>query len=362
MASASGPKAGELTAALEAALVRELQATYAWVNAAYFKRALAGAVISLAEGTGRLGAYLPDLRAIELSRAFVLEKPWGSVVEVLKHEMAHQYASEVLRAKGETSHGPAFRRTCERLGIDARASGVPAEGKGPEGETARVLERVAKLLALAESSSEHEAQAAMSAAQRLMLKYNLEASRAPRQAYAFRHLGKPSGRVQESERILAALLAKHFFVEAIWVPVYRPLEGKRGSVLEICGTPENLEMASYVHAFLTHAAESLWAAHKKENGVRGDRDRRSFVSGVMTGFLEKLNRERQKHREEGLVWIRDADLEGFYRRRHPHIHHVRHQGQARTEAHARGREAGRKIVLHRPVEGGPTGSVRLLKG
>ena len=36
--------------------------------------------------------------------------------------------------------------------------------------------------------------------------------------------------------LLGAILGKHFFVEVIWVPVYRPLEQKRGSVLEVCGT------------------------------------------------------------------------------------------------------------------------------
>src|SRR4029077_4252276 len=120
-----------------------------------------------------------------------------------------------------------------------------------------VIERVARLLALAESPNQHEAEAAMAAAQRLMLKYNVELQQhaCGARRYGFKHLGEPSGRVGESERILASILAKHFFVEVIWVPVYRPTEGKRGSVLEICGAPENLEMAEYAHAFLRHTAE-----------------------------------------------------------------------------------------------------------
>ena len=121
----------------------------------------------------------------------------------------------------------------------------------------RVFERVARLLALAESPSVHEAEAAMAAAQRLMLKRNVEqkAAGAP-QDYAFRHLGEPSTtRAFEWDRLLASILAKHFFVEVIWVPVYRAREGKRGSVLEICGTPDNLEMAEFAYAFLRHTAE-----------------------------------------------------------------------------------------------------------
>ena len=32
------------------------------------------------------------------------------------------------------------------------------------------------------------------------------------------------------------------------MPVWRADEGKRGTQLEICGTPENVELADYVHA------------------------------------------------------------------------------------------------------------------
>ena len=41
------------------------------------------------------------------------------MVEVLKHEMAHQYAHEILGARDESAHGEAFRTVCQRLGIDA---------------------------------------------------------------------------------------------------------------------------------------------------------------------------------------------------------------------------------------------------
>jgi hypothetical protein len=341
--------------------VREVCSTYQDLNHTFFRRKLGGATLELSSATSRLGRWVPEIRTIEIARRLVLEHPWGVVVEVLKHEMAHQYVHEVLGHRDESAHGPAFRELCAQLGIDAGASGIPAAG-GTSAEDAGVLTRIARLLALAESANVHEAQSAMNAAQRLMLKHNLESAASPRlpAGYGFRHLGEPTGRVSEPERLLGAILGKHFFVEVIWVPVYRPLLGKHGSVLEACGTPANLEMAAYVHAFLTHTAEHLWREHKKARRIHGDRDRRTFLAGVMVGFLEKLNAQRSAHREEGLVWVGDADLEGFYRRRHPRIVHVRHAGSRRTAAHAEGREAGRKIVLHKPVGSGPSGGVRLL--
>ena len=207
------------------------------------------------------------MRVLELSRRMILAQPWGVVVEVLKHEMAHQYVHEVL---GETTRRPTGRRSARRAsgsGSTRRRPGCPRAGADDDATT-RAVERIARLLALAESPNVHEAEAAMAAAQRLMLKHNLDARTRPPAGYGFRTLGAPTGRVEESERILAMILAQHFFVEVIWVPVYRPLEGKRGSVLEVCGSRANLEMAEYVHGFLTHSADRLWSEHKRAQGLR----------------------------------------------------------------------------------------------
>ena len=342
----------DLTASLERALVREILGAWKQVNEAYFKGALRLPVFELVPTRAHLGRWMRETRTIEISRPLVLEQPWGVVVEVLKHEMAHQYVHEVLGEVLETAHGPAFRAACGRLGIDARAAGMPvAEGaRGLEAQEERVVERIAKLLALAESKNQHESEAAMAAAQRLMLKYNLDARHASAaRDYAHRHLGRPTGRVTEHERILAMILGKHFFVEVIWVPSYRPRDGKRGSVVEICGSAANLAIAEYVHAFLTETSERLWRDHKHARRIHGDRDRRTFLAGVMTGFAEKLARQTTTHAEEGLVWVKDADLVSFFRRRHPYVRHVRHAGNRRTEAYAHGKEAGRRIVLHRGV-------------
>ncbi len=80
----------------------------------------------------------------------------------------------------------------------------------------------------------------------------------------------------------------------------------------------------------------------------------------MHGFLEKLNQSRTAQKSEGLVWVRDGDLSAYLRQRHPHIHTVRHRGARRNEAHERGREAGRNIILHKPVGASATSRGRLL--
>ena len=350
-----------LSVELEAAAVRAIFATYLDLNATFFKRKLRRPTIELADTVSRLGQWDREGRRLELSRSLLVRLGWGALVEVLKHEMAHQYTDEILGATDEAAHGPTFRAVCEARGFDARAAGSP--GGGEPSHYAPILQRIAKLLSLAESSNEHEAQAAMNAAQRLMLKHNIqEVTRGTTDACSFRHVGRPTGRVSEAERLLASILSEHFFVDSIWVPVWRSEEGRRGSVLEICGRLENLEMAEYVHTFLLNTASRLWQEHRRASRLPGNRDRRAYVAGVVAGFKKQLEEQARRQAEEGLVWVGDAEIGRYFRGRHPHVRWTRHVSSRNSRAHQSGIEAGRRIVLHRGVKQGAGGTVRLLGG
>lgn len=343
-----------LTAELETLLVREIVGEWARVNWAHFGRRLRTPVFSLVDSETLLARWMRETRAIEISRILACARPWGELVEVLKHEMAHQYVDEWLGVHDEPPHGPTFQKVCGALGIDARASGLPHVD---DPNTARVLDRIKRLLSLAASENQHEAETAMRAARKLMLEHNLGevAARAER-GFVYRHLGKPTGRRADHERYLARILADHFFVETIVVGVYRPLEGKTGSVLEVVGTETNVAMAAYVHDFLLHAAERLWREHKRALGIRIDRERRSFLSGVMRGFLDKLDAEKKQNTSSGLVWVGDPALDRFQAQRHPRTRTVTTQGRAHEDGFTHGRAAGRDLVLHKPVASGPSGA------
>ena len=332
---------------LSAALLRELSETWREFNANHFRGRLRPPVLALSEVGNRLGQWSSATRTLSIDRALVFEKPWSVVREVLKHEIAHQFVDEILAIHDQTAHGPAFESVCERFGIDARATGMPAAG---EGGGSPVLRKITRLLALAESPNVHEAESAMKTAQHLMLKHNIDATvAAAREGYAFVHLGVPRRRVEAAEHVLAGLLSRHFFVEAIWVPSYLPREGRSGRVLELCGTPSNLEVACYVHGFLLETGERLWREHKRSHRIDSDKERRRFLVGVMSGFQEKLKAGVAESRREGLVWVGDAGLDEFLHKRYPRRTGGTGIGIRLTEAYHRGREAGRQIVLHKPV-------------
>ena len=355
---------GALSAELERALLRELAARFDYANDERFGGRLVAPVLVLTDNATHLGRWHAATRTLELSRRLVLERPWLEVASVLEHEMAHQYVHEVLRVHHESAHGETFQRVCAERGIDARAAGAPVtEGAAQDAAVDRVLDRIRKLLALAGSANQHEAELAMRKAHELMLRHNIEAT-AERAAHAFelRHLGDPARRRTRVESDIAGLLAEFFFVKVIRVPVYVPRAGRSAWVFEIAGTRANVEMACHVFAFLLGTAERLWAENRHDTRVRNGRDRLVYQSGVIRGFRDKLLAERGELKQTGLVWLGDRTLDGFYRARHPRI--STHRSRVRVGgAHDAGREAGRTVVLHRPVEHGSSGGgPRLLRG
>lgn len=347
-----------LSAAHEAALIRELRGVYVRENHFRFGDKLRMPVLVLSETTQRLGRWVSATRTLELSRTLVCERPWLEVLSVLEHEMAHQYVDEVLGVRDEPPHGPTFQRVCAERGIDARAAGAPRPAAADPG-TARVTDRIRKLLALAGSENQHEAELAMQKAHELMLRHNIEQA-ATVQSYEVRHVGEPHRRASPVELEIMGLISEHFFVEVIRVPVYVPRTGENAYAFEVIGTPENVAMAEHVFAFLLATADRLWQENRGDARVRSGRDRFAYQCGVIRGFRDKLVGERRVLAGEGLVWVGDGNLAAFYRARHPRVTHRRRQYR-RTRAEAAGREAGRTVVLHKPVtSSGSRG--RLLSG
>jgi hypothetical protein len=347
-----------LGAALEAALMRQLAALYRTENWLRFGNRLRTPVLALSDTTLRLGAWIRATRTLALSRALVLDHPWVEVVSVLQHEMAHQYVDEVLGVRDERPHGDTFRQLCDALGIDSRAAGRPVPAAGT---LDRVLARVRKLLALAASCNQHEAESAMQRAHELMLRHNLDAADATAErTFEIRHLGDPSRRGSQVEAAIVGLLSEFFFVRAIRLPVYLPRAGKRGHVYELSGTRDNLELAVYVHAFLLGTAERLWTGHRADPRVRG-RDRIAYQSGVIRGFHDKLRADRSALAGTGLVWRPDAALTDFFDRRNPRTR-ARRSPAPTGPAHLAGREAGARVILHRPIAtASNTSGARLLR-
>ena len=344
--------------ALERAWLKRLAWHFDHVNYQYLDCALKRPVFLLGESKKKLGSWDGNRRVLMISRHHILSHPWEAVVDTLRHEMAHQYVQEHLGLGAAAPHGREFRDACDLLRCDpAAGAGHAAMGKLEDStaEKDRRLGRIKELLALAGSPNEHEAATAMRLAQKYLLKYNLEfEDLAAERDYGFLYLGDCAARTQEYQYVLSNILQEHFFVLAIWTYSYDPRRDKAGKRLQICGTKQNLEIASYVYDYVAGAAGPLWQAHKAATTAkkkpRGTR--LQYLAGLLQGLKQKLERQKDTlEREQGLIWVGDTLLGEYYRHLNPRIRSVSGSGVARSRGYADGMRDGRKLNIRRGVGG-----------
>src|SRR5690606_6539567 len=110
---------------IERALCDHLLRLHRAINATLFRGALRPVTLQIGDAQRELGSYNSSTRTLRIARRLLLDYDWTAIEEVLRHEMAHQYVSEVLGVRDESPHGPAFAQVCARFGIDATANGAP---------------------------------------------------------------------------------------------------------------------------------------------------------------------------------------------------------------------------------------------
>ena len=345
---------GELKGQLHTQWNRQLYLWWHSYNQEYLSMALRKPLIRIGESEQQLGSWNERRRELTISQCHIMRDPWPSVMDTLRHEMAHQYVDEVLKPAPERPHGPAFQAACRRLRCLPRLEGTLKESSQPEEE--RILRVLKKVLSLAGSPNEHEAQAAVQKARYLLTKYSINLVKLDRERhFSSRCLGQVKRRRMSYELWLASILNEFFFVEVLWAESYDALRGRSGSVLEIYGTPPNLEMAEYVYHYLLGLLDHLWEAYKTRNGIRLNRERQRYLAGVLEGFYRKLLEQGTTlERTHALVWKGDPRLHRFYRYLNPRVQKRCWGGPSRTRAYEDGRREGQRVAIRRPItEKGP---------
>ncbi len=337
---------------LRVAWNRKLTHWWGYYNQEYLSEALKPPLIRIGRGDGMLGRWDGTLRTLTISEVHIERDPWLSVMETLRHEMAHQYVQEVLKVEDEGPHGAAFKEACHQLRCSPRAQATGEELKGVDdaGEE-KVLRVLKKVLSLADSPNEHEAQVAVQKARHLLVKYNIDLVELD-EARRFDTccLGQVKGRRASYELWLASILNTFFFVEVIWAHSYDALRDRMGSVLQIFGTPANLEMAEYVYTYLLHLLDRFWEEYKAANGLRANRERQRFFAGMLEGFYRKLDAQEKTIQEtQALVWKGDSRLREYYRYLNPRVQTRYGGGVAQTRVYQDGVREGGRVRIHRPV-------------
>jgi hypothetical protein len=308
----------------------------------------------------RWGSWSSEKREISLSAELVYHHSWGAVREVLFHEMAHQYAEQVLHGGNEAPHGPTFRRACHMLRANPKAStGHLLLDQRLSDDVAdkedRVLSLVRKLMALGRSENSFEAQAAMAKAHELLRNHQPDVGIGQETGdFISTLVGQPALRHSQEHYALSNLLQDFYFVCGVWVPAYALDRARMGTVLEITGRMHNVRTASYVHDFVMRFIEGRW---KEYTGAAPlNRHRKSdFSMGIIQGFRKKISDGATSGQNPGrglsLVALKDRELENQVAYQYPHLRKIRGRAVRRDEKVIRdGIAVGRNLILHRGIE------------
>lgn len=224
-----------------------------------------------------------------------------------------------------------------------------------------IIEKIQKLLALANSSNENEAKLAAEKANELMLKYNIELTKVNSTTEYNQDVIETGSRIAPIDRYVANVVSKHFFVEIITIRK-RSVWAPSTYELVMIGEKNNLATAKYVWSFLKNAFENCWQKYRKETNAPA-RVKLGYFLGLSQGLNEKLSAKRKEVEEKyAVVIVPDKGLDLWINK---NIGRVRESGYT-TNIYDRnavnsGREDGAKINISKGLEGNSENSGKFLE-
>ena len=331
-----------------------------WLLPASLRRSIKRPLFAIRDMQARLGCWSRNKRQITLSRELISGHRWDDVKEVLLHEMAHQVAHEGLQATSEPDHGDGFRQACGLLRANPAASGTyrPLHERLHEKEELndrdRIVARIHKLMALAESSNPNEAQAAMLKAHELISRHNVDLiAKGLDQNYHSIFLGTPRLRHFREAYHLAHLIQDYYFVQGMWVQAWVLEKGRMGRVLEISGTRKNVRIADYIHAAICRYIEDVWTDYRRGKGLNQYR-KTDFAVGIIEGFKTTL----QQATATGFsgvgrhlpARIEDRALTSYLADRYPRVRSCSRRGPGHdARVLADGAQSGRRLIIAKGI-------------
>lgn len=229
-----------------------------------------------------------------------------------------------------------------------------------------IIEKIRKLLALANSSNEHEAALAASHAQRLLSEHNLamadiESGHKPQSADKVE--ATVSKTLPKWVRHLSAGVCTAFDCQAI----HHPALGK----MTFIGVGADVQIAAYTFAYLDKTVRRLcnyyMKHHVRENGLNRHREmvRQSYYLGAVSTITGRLREQKiQTPTTPGaLVPIK----EGLIRKAMSELGPIRtvHSRRSYINSHAytKGQEDGQQVGIHKGIsDSNQTGNSAVLTG
>ena len=337
-------------------------------------------IFEISKGEKQLGCWHSKTRSLRISECLISTYPWSITLQVLKHEMAHQYCSETLQSKGG-AHGEDFQSACSLLGVLPEFRGfslVTKEllqefGKQVTGASKgqKILSKIEKLLALGESSNVHEAETALQKASLLIEKYHVQQLTSPDHSlYTASVIETGKKQIPTYRRYICRILQEFFFVRVVLSSSYNPLVNTMQKTIELMGTRENIVVATYCYDFLENNLPLMWKEFHLRTGRTGRSEKNSYYLGVVLGFLGKLREQQVQEKDKTpieplrkeLLVLEDRRLDAFVEMHFPRLQNSPSRGaRINKDIYQEGLEAGRSLTLTKGVEDDCSSSPRRLE-
>jgi hypothetical protein len=215
---------------------------------------------------------------------------------VIRHELAH-YMTFINHGEGVQPHGIEFKVFCQLLGwgeeVYRATICLESENAASDIEESGVLRKIQKLMALAASSNENEAEQAMIKSQQLLLKHNIDAKYIESEEEEKTVLKRIMKQKKENAKMRAiAKILETFFVSTVYC--------RSGDFiyLEILGSAVNVEIAEYVASVLENELERLWKQVQKQENLKGMIAKNSFFLGLAKGYCNKIQALKRDYNSE----------------------------------------------------------------
>jgi hypothetical protein len=295
------------------------------------------------------GHFNPTFMQLSLNRKLIYLAKDSVVRDILKHELAH-YLTYILY-QDVRPHGPEFHSVCERFGFPKEVSKATLnleEGNlAKEGdlESEKILEKVKKLLSLAQSSNSHEAELATLKANDLLLRHNLDYLKDRQEPIYMDRLLMRKRKDSKLSAIYSIL--KHFIVR----PVIS--QGTNACCLEVSGSLTNVKLAGYIAHFLDQELDYLWEQVRSTHDLKGIQAKNSFWLGVAEGFDRKMKLAKMNYSEadrNALIVVEkklDFETQIIYKR----LAQSRSAHQKDAKANQLGHSKGMNLTIRNAVEG-----------
>ncbi|MBL6988476.1 MAG: DUF2786 domain-containing protein [Bacteriovoracaceae bacterium] len=306
------------------------------------------------EDNKQLGYFDHTTCVIGINRCLMYKAKVAVIKNILRHELAHYFT--YINYQGYSDllpHGKEFRQVCTQngLGVDVACAvaDIKKENDLLEGDlkSEKVIEKIKKLLTLASSENQNEAQLATLKANQLMLQHNLDTmSLSHCDEHDIEYFVKLILKCKRYTPKISAItqILSEFFVF--------PVKTSQG--VEVTGTRANIDNAEYIAKFLDYELSKIWKTVKSKNPAL---KQKPFMVALSHSYKQKLKQAKRKIPcadqnalvaiDKNISWAAQGLYGGLYNSytsSYQHCHKSALQGQ----------KAGENLCINRAVSSSET--------